>query len=556
MKTKQTQDSSALPDTTTAQSTPANSVGSYTTPAGGRPSPHGFEYGTAQPQLAENILSVQGTSPHFTSRIVTDVLAVGTRIQAEEDEDNAHIVGPVETNDARVLADYLSAEPMTSWRSARSRANAQQPVMFTCIKKRPIGVPAAQTTRYFTKVNTCLPLLDKPSFLQLYEEDRLKISPALLSGLYANSLIYWGSSTKLATVKCPDARFIWNRANESLYSELHISPGISTIIAILLNVGGRPTTSIMGNSTQLGSAVSLAYSLGLNRDPCDWDIPAHEKSMRIRIWWALVIHDKWQQQYDVPRPSFKVAAGSTPRGNNVVYSIYVALVSLTDLLDTYLGHVYDLKASTASVASADAIIRRFVNVIGEWESTLDEDLRRIVLRGNNLHHAGAANLRLAYLTIKLLHHRIELDLLKTTATGYVAVQKAAEDIVFLVQELTPEQLGDFWLPTSAFALTSAATSLLRCALDADVPSTAISQSTSVVLANQLLETLRAHRDDYGWDVADICIAQYGSLVQKLSVSDAVAPLDLDRMQDFTMPDVPDVDQMFPSMWDVFTNYGI
>ncbi len=91
----------------------------------------------------------------------------------------------------------------------------------------------------------------------------------------------------------PDGRFIWNLAIEAIYSELHFSPGISTITAILLNVGGRPTTSMIGNSSQLGAAVSLAHSLGLNRDPLPWDIPEPEKYLRMKIWWCLFIYDKW-----------------------------------------------------------------------------------------------------------------------------------------------------------------------------------------------------------------------------------------------------------------------
>lgn len=111
--------------------------------------------------------------------------------------------------------------------------------------------------------------------------------------LYANSLIYWRHDPELSHHYPPDGRFIWNLALEALYSELHLSPGMPCIVAILLNVGGRPTTSMMGNGILLGSAISLAHCLGLNRNPASWDIPKQEKTLRIRIWWCLVIHDRW-----------------------------------------------------------------------------------------------------------------------------------------------------------------------------------------------------------------------------------------------------------------------
>jgi hypothetical protein len=147
--------------------------------------------------------------------------------------------------------------------------------------------------RYFIKINICLPLLDYKSFKFQHKTAREKISPALLACLYAHTLVYWRYSPQLHNQRLPDVRFIWNLATEALYSELHLSPGISTVMAILLNIGGRPTTSLIGNGVQMGAAVSLAHSLGLNRDPTPWDIPHAEKLLRMKIWWSLVIHDKW-----------------------------------------------------------------------------------------------------------------------------------------------------------------------------------------------------------------------------------------------------------------------
>jgi hypothetical protein len=122
---------------------------------------------------------------------------------------------------------------------------------------------------------------------------RSRISPAVMACLYAHSLIYWRHDAELSSQRRPDGRFIWNLALEALYTELHLSPGMPSIIAILLNVGGRPTTTMIGNGLLLGCAISLAHCLGLNRNPIAWDIPEQEKNLRIQIWWCLVIHDRW-----------------------------------------------------------------------------------------------------------------------------------------------------------------------------------------------------------------------------------------------------------------------
>lgn len=156
-----------------------------------------------------------------------------------------------------------------------------------------MSVPTDSRHRYFTQANECLPLLDEQSFRDQYLEDKTHISPALLSCLYAHTLVYWRHSPTLSGNKCPDDRFIWNLANEAVYSELYLSPGISIIKAILLNISGRPTTSIIGNGVLLGSAVSMAHSLGLNHNPLPWKIPQSEKYLRMKLWWSLLLHDRW-----------------------------------------------------------------------------------------------------------------------------------------------------------------------------------------------------------------------------------------------------------------------
>ena len=115
----------------------------------------------------------------------------------------------------------------------------------------------------------------------------------MLSNLYANALIYWECSPRLQGIRPPDGRFIWVLACEALHSEMFLSPGTSTVLAIILNVGGRPSTSVFGNGGLMGMAVSLSHALGLNRDPSGWDISPAEKAFRVRIWWLVVVQERW-----------------------------------------------------------------------------------------------------------------------------------------------------------------------------------------------------------------------------------------------------------------------
>lgn len=72
-----------------------------------------------------------------------------------------------------------------------------------------------------------------------------------------------------------------------------LAPALSTMYSVLLDMGGRPIYSMLVNTINNGRAVTLAQTLGLNRDPTNWRRPKSEKSLRIRLWWAVVIHDRW-----------------------------------------------------------------------------------------------------------------------------------------------------------------------------------------------------------------------------------------------------------------------
>lgn len=544
-----------------------------------------------------------GSASHF-------IVGLGS----QEDDESSHIVGPAVTSDTQILADYLRAEPSAGGRLARMARpgrnhgpGSDKPVMFARIRKHPVGKPLCQSTAsmkceivekilepwteelvdlYFMKVNTCFPLLDESSFKEQYKHQRHQISPALLVNLYAHTLVFWPQTRASKDGKqCPDGRFIWNQANDALSSELQLSPGISTVIAILLNVGGRPTTSMIGNGIMLGSAVSIAHGLGLHRDPTDWDIAPSEKSLRIRIWWALVIHDKWfslaygtpshlqSSQYDIPKPSPELLFDpGASRSHTDADSVFIALVALTEVLDTHIVYLYDLRQNKGTRNTRAPLDQDLA--MSRWEESLSSNVRRIVLHGTTAttttpHVPGAINLRLAYLSIRLLQRRTELDAGKQqedhhgpsgadplASRRHIQARRGAEDIVLLVQELAGQQLDDFWLPAAAFALASTAAFLLRCALETE--ESGLARSPSLGLAGGLVAALRAHQRA-GWELGDVCLAQYGELVGRLAEAgpaavagrEGEAVVVVPDLQELVMSNVPDIDELFPSLWDMF-----
>lgn len=237
----------------------------------------------------------------------------------------------------------------------------------------------------------------------------------------------------------------------------------------------------------------------------------------------------------------------------------MAFVALARFLDSYLERIYDLeKTSAAGPWDLEVLLT-------QWEDSLDNNIRRRIIRGGeSLDIPGSANLRLAYLYIRLLLRKWELDAEKAANADhtssipmrcYLEVRRAAEEIVLLVQELKDPQLGDYWLPLLTFAFTSTTKFLLRCALETENTVSGLAQSMSLKLARDLINSLQVHRQK-AWDVGDLCIAQYSEVIEKLATSTSSAefpeqPVDMPELQEYVSTSVPDIDELFPSLWDMF-----
>lgn len=394
------------------------------------------------------------------------------------------------------------------------------------------------TCRFFQKANVCFPIFDEALFKSVYFSHKEKMSSALLCNLYANSLVYWKNSPKLCSSRAPDIRFIWNQANEALHSELFLSPGISTVMSIIINVGGRPSTSIFGNGGMVGTAVAISNALGLNRDPSGWSISPLEKHLRIRIWWIVVIYDCWcslaygtplqihRSQYDVPFPSVHdICPTNASPFQRAGASIFVAFSGLTDVLARYLEDVYSVSKESQSLGVSAIGLETFLH---DWEESLSDDVRHIILRGTTLDAPGAANLRLGYLAVKLLLRRIQLSKSGTevgddsTSPLHMHVQRAAEDIAHLVQEMDETQLRGFWIPMHAFSVTSAALFLLRSGLRTRQQN----RATPLKTAKDLISTLQIHREDFDWDLADNCLSHCSDAVEKIDTNNLQGNVDL------------------------------
>jgi hypothetical protein len=224
-----------------------------------------------------------------------------------------------------------------------------------------------------------------------------------------------------------------------------------------------------------------------------------------------------RSQHDVPVPTAEDLYVSGACSEQVsAIKCFVALMTLTDVLGYSLEHVYNLDKDFSRKPESSPI--SLENQLTAWEDSLDDSMRRVVMRGTGLVGPGSANLRLSYLSVKLLIRRCQLNYDRAAlhindidSAYFLHTRRVAEEIVDFVRELNEPQCADFWIPVTAFTLTSATTFLVRCALTAR----GTASDPSLRLARAMIDALQMLRQKYAWDIADNCLSNCGDLVEKI-----------------------------------------
>ncbi|KAL1839806.1 hypothetical protein VTK73DRAFT_3912 [Phialemonium thermophilum] len=255
------------------------------------------------------------------------------------------------------------------------------------------------------------------------------------------------------------AEGLWQMVYEGVHAASR-HPKLAVVQAALLYLQHLPTRhhDIPGESCVrsvfLGGTVALAMSLGLHLEPRPWGIPAWEKRLRRRLWWAVYLEDKWTSlllgrppiirpdEWDVldldegdffddddhgndDERSVDVhlsaagggaaAASSSSSSPSFYARVFPYFIRLARLAENIHQTFYTLRNSQRLSnnfrASIDAA-RPIREGLQSWYSGLPDDLRLRPREGGGAgtqsppkRHHGVAVLHFAYLTLELLLYR-------------------------------------------------------------------------------------------------------------------------------------------------------
>ncbi|KAH2393453.1 hypothetical protein KXW92_007778 [Aspergillus fumigatus] len=506
-------------------------------------------------------------------RAYSDSRGTDRRRNGTEDPHNesVFIVGPVVADDAQVIEKFMPPEERSS-KSVEPKSHPynvyssdpRKPILYTTVSRRRqgmrVGVPPGENQKeileqilgpfkhdlvrlFLDRFNVAFPIFDGESFWEAYISESPGEPPAsLLCQVYSMSLVYWKHTPKLACHPKPDVRYAVNMTVAALHEEFS-APGLSTISAALVDLTGRPIFSMTGNAISCGRLVALAHCLGLNRDPSNWKLSPQEKDNRIRLWWGVVIHDRWgsfghgvppqiaKNQYDVPLPTIDVLVPPTHRTTERVRAAHchICLCRLTEILGELLPLVYGLQHNLPRETTKK--LRQIRTDLDMWEDSLPDWLRTPVHHSSESRVSGISSLQLSFLAVKMLVSRVELKEVNNAETDnpearryfQTECRKSAEEIVQFISSLRKQNFQEFWLPYSAFHLTSTATLLVRCALETTDSEVARSCLANVETFRSILRRVREEED---WDVADMCLDHCERILNRLAANGGTADLTL------------------------------
>ncbi|KAF3009398.1 hypothetical protein E8E14_009356 [Neopestalotiopsis sp. 37M] len=154
------------------------------------------------------------------------------------------------------------------------------------------GLPILSRSRLALKTKTLLP---KPETLAMFPSH-------LLAAIYASADQFRRYDPFLCATPVKNTALVdqlWCIAYEGIQKNLHRPQMdlLQTIHLYLQRADRRDEAAAVNKTVEwslMGSAINVAYQLGLHVDCTNWSIPSWEKRLRRRLWWVTYSETSWR----------------------------------------------------------------------------------------------------------------------------------------------------------------------------------------------------------------------------------------------------------------------
>jgi hypothetical protein len=304
------------------------------------------------------------------------------------------------------------------------------------------------------------------------------VPTCILAAIYGHALPFcaWDERLCVDVYTPPSADALFRLAWLACQTKFH-TPSLAVLAAILLLVQRRPTNKHVSDTpfkwVMMTSAVAIAQTLGLNRDPSTWPLPHWEIQVRRRLAWATYTQEKWlalncgrsshinPDDWDVsPLQEIDFEEPDRPGA-----AFFLQLCSLTDIVTDVLSQLFSIRAATRLQHNLEAtidVVQPLRVRLTEWHQNLPANLRptpstspaaspRQRRFSSQPPLDGNGSLHLAYITAKIELFRAMLRPRVTDSNSVTAVQAlrtgalaVGREVLGFLNGLTSKETEAFW----------------------------------------------------------------------------------------------------------------
>lgn len=332
------------------------------------------------------------------------------------------------------------------------------------------------------------------------------VPTCILAAIYGHALPFcaWDEKLCIDVYTPPSADALFRIAWLASLPMLH-TPSLAVLQTLLLLVQRRPTNKHVSDTpfkwVIMTTAVSIAESLGITRDPGEWPLPSWEIKLRRRLAWATFVQEKWlalnfgrsshlsADDWDVQpldeddfEEEERVAIDES---GLLACEHFLRLCELTEIVADLLRDLFSIRATRALHNSLEATLEAAKPLrirLTEWHQCLPAGLLKPTTTPATIPSPaspttskptpsrdldGNGSLHLAYITAKIELYRAMLrprshppntPALSALRTGALSV---AHELAHFLDSLTAHQLEAFWSSYSRANFTIASSFLLH-----------------------------------------------------------------------------------------------
>ncbi|WWC85489.1 uncharacterized protein L201_000353 [Kwoniella dendrophila CBS 6074] len=278
---------------------------------------------------------------------------------------------------------------------------------------------------------------------------------------------------------------MWKQVLAALEDEYRL-PRLITLQTTMMLLLCNPHENHAQNSITLGRAVGCAHVLGLHVECIKWKLPRWERSLRRRLWWALIMIDTWRSyvqgrppyihpsDHNVSVPKMRDSDWGHDTSNEEKQSMlsFMGMARLSIILERITSNFHTLQAAVSPPREPyrSLLLESIANDLDSFQDWLDPGLRLPVTPQVTSKAPGVRSMQLAQLGLKVALIRLTLgepgdngqDIESTLGSALLI----GTELVEFLECLDIQDQTTCWFPYSAFNILNGAALLLRVAVKA------------------------------------------------------------------------------------------